>query len=196
MATKREPTRREAEQAPTPLAGSPVGWLHTLLGLILLFVVGVNVVNAASRYLLGIAPVGADELMVYVVIWMVMAAAIASLFLRSHINVNLLPLYVTGRTRHLLHVIHDAAAIFACGYAAYASWLFIGRISRLGVTILPPMTANTLVAVPSVTRPSRCITASSAPSSSASIAASSSSRVVARSVISALPKRKSTTLSS
>ena len=134
MATKREPTRREAEQAPTPLAGSPVGWLHTLLGLILLFVVGVNVVNAASRYLLGIAPVGADELMVYVVIWMVMAAAIASLSLRSHINVNLLPLYVTGRTRHLLHVIHDAAAIFACGYAAYASWLFIGRISRLGVT--------------------------------------------------------------
>lgn len=116
------------------LAGSAMSWLHTLLGLILLFVVGVNVVNATSRYLFGVSPVGADELMVYTVIWVVMVAAIISLILRSHINVNLLPLYTKGRVRHLLHVIHDAAAVFACGYATYASWLFIGRISKLGVT--------------------------------------------------------------
>ena len=111
-----------------------MSWLHTLLGLTLLFVVGVNVMNATSRYLLGISPVGADELMVYVVIWTVMIASILSLILRSHINVNLLPLYTKGRVRHLLHVIHDAAAVLACGYATYASWLFIGRISKLGVT--------------------------------------------------------------
>ena len=116
------------------LAGSAMSWLHTLLGLTLLFVVGVNVMNATSRYLLGISPVGADELMVYVVIWTVMIASIISLILRSHINVNLLPLYTKGRVRHLLHVIHDAAAVLACGYATYASWLFIGRISKLGVT--------------------------------------------------------------
>ena len=130
-----EGLKNNAQQsAPTRLAGSAMGWLHTLLGLTLLFVVGINVVNAISRYLLGIAPVGADELMVYAVIWVVMIAAIISLILRSHINVNLLPLYTTGRVRHLLHVIHDAAAILACGYATYASWLFIGRISKLGVT--------------------------------------------------------------
>jgi TRAP-type C4-dicarboxylate transport system permease small subunit len=115
------------------LGGSAMSWLHTLLGLSLLFVVGINVINAASRYLFGISPVGADELMVYVVIWIVMVAAILSLILRSHINVNLLPLYTKGRARHLLHVIHDAAAVLACGYATYASWLFIGRISKLGV---------------------------------------------------------------
>lgn len=116
------------------LGGQAMRWLHTLLGLSLLFVVGVNVMNATSRYLLGISPVGADELMVYVVIWAVMAAAILSLVLRSHINVNLLPLYAKGRFRHLLHVVHDAAAVLACGYATYASWIFIGRISKLGVT--------------------------------------------------------------
>lgn len=122
------------QSAPARLAGSAMSWLHTLLGLTLLFVVGVNVVNAIGRYLFGISPVGADELMVYVVIWAVMVAAILSLILRSHINVNLLPLYTKGRVRHLLHVIHDAAAVLACGYATYASWLFIGRISKLGVT--------------------------------------------------------------
>lgn len=111
-----------------------MGALHTLLGVTLLFVVVVNFVNAVSRYLFGISPVGADELMVYVVIWAVMVSAIVSLFLRSHINVNLLPLYAKGRVRHFLHIIHDVAAVVACGYATYASWLFIGRISRLGVT--------------------------------------------------------------
>ncbi|WP_309084957.1 TRAP transporter small permease [Chelativorans sp.] len=135
MAIEGEPLKQTArETAPSRLTGWAMNSLHTLLGLTLLFVVGVNVVNAVSRYLFGISPVGADELMVYVVIWAVMIAAILSLILRSHINVNLLPLYTKGRVRHLLHVIHDGAAILACGYATYASWLFIGRIAKLGVT--------------------------------------------------------------
>lgn len=120
-------------QALSRLANGAATGLHTLLGVALIFVVGVNVVNATGRYLLGFAPLGADELMVFVVIWTVMIAAIGSLVARSHINVNLLPLYTTGRTRHLLHVVHNAAAVFACGYATYASWLFMGRISSLGV---------------------------------------------------------------
>lgn len=119
--------------APPP-GGAAIGWAHTLLGLVLLVVVFVNFANAVGRYLFGVAPVGADEFMVYAIVWSVMLSAIMSLVLRSHINVNLLPQYTSGRVRHALHVIHDAAAIIACGYATYASWLFIGRISRLGVT--------------------------------------------------------------
>lgn len=123
----------EPQPALSRLAGSTMNALHTLLGVALLFVVAVNVLNAASRYLLGFAPVGADELMVYVVIWSVMLASILSLILRTHINVNLLPLYLKGRGNHLLSVIHAAAAVVACGFATYASWLFIARLSRLGV---------------------------------------------------------------
>ncbi len=120
-------------QSLSRMAKAAANGLHMLLGLGLILVVGVNVANATARYLLGMAPLGADELMVFIVIWTVMIAAVASLVARSHINVNLLPLYSGGRVRHLLHVIHDAAALVACGYATYASWLFIGRISRLGV---------------------------------------------------------------
>lgn len=119
--------------APAP-AGAAIGWAHTLLGLVLLVVVFVNFANAVGRYLFGIAPVGADEFMVYAIIWSVMLSAILSLVLRSHINVNLLPSYAHGRTLHLLHILQDLVAIIACGYATYASWLFVGRISRLGVT--------------------------------------------------------------
>lgn len=117
-----------------PPDGGALSWAHTLLGLVLLVVVFVNFANAVGRYLFGVAPVGADEFMVYAIIWSVMLSSILSLVLRSHINVNLLPSYTSGRARHLLHILQDIAAILACGYATYASWLFIGRISRLGVT--------------------------------------------------------------
>lgn len=128
------PQDRDGMTAGTPsLQTRAVGWLNTLLGLALLAVVAVNFLNAVARYLLGIAPVGADELMVYVLIWSVMIAAILSLALRAHINVNLLPSYAGGRLRHLLHMVHDAAAVLAGAYASYASWLFIGRIARIGV---------------------------------------------------------------
>ncbi|MBX3581087.1 MAG: TRAP transporter small permease [Rhizobiaceae bacterium] len=129
----RSQERSGRQPALAGFAKSAMSWLHTLLGLTLLFVVAINVVNATSRYLFGFSPVGADELMVYLVIWAVMIAAIVSLILRAHINVNLLPLYTKGRVRHLLHVIHSAAAVFACGYATYSAWLFVARISQLGV---------------------------------------------------------------
>lgn len=109
-------------------------WLQNLLGIGLLVVVAINVANAGSRYLFGISPVGADELMVFLVIWVVMIGAVLSFFLRTHISVNLLPLYLRGRARLALFLVHDAAAVLACGYATYASWLFVGRISAIGVT--------------------------------------------------------------
>lgn len=113
------------------LARSSGKLLHTVLGIALLFVVGVNVVNASGRYLFGFSMTGTDELMVYTLIWVVMAGAILSLAERDHIGVNLVPSYAKGRFKHLLHVVHDAAAVLACGYATYASHLFVGKISRL-----------------------------------------------------------------
>lgn len=130
----RGPDPHPEPHAPPREAGAVVGWVHTALGLVLLVVVFVNVANATGRYVFGVAPVGADEFMVYAVIWSVMVAAVLSLFLRSHINVNLLPSYAKGRFRHLLHIVQDLAAVVTCGYATYASWLFISRIARIGVT--------------------------------------------------------------
>ncbi|WP_245444997.1 TRAP transporter small permease [Pseudaminobacter soli (ex Li et al. 2025)] len=114
------------------LARSSGRLLHTVLGIVLLFVVGVNVVNASGRYLFGFSMTGTDELMVYTLIWVVMAGAILSLAERDHISINLVPSYAKGRFKHLLHVVHDAAAVLACAYATYASDLFVGKISRLG----------------------------------------------------------------
>ncbi|MEO1986512.1 MAG: TRAP transporter small permease [Martelella sp.] len=108
--------------------------LHTGLGVVLLVVVAINVLNAGSRYLFGISPVGADELMIYLIIWITMIAAVLSFFARSHISVDLVPLYTPGRARYFWYILHDLIAIFACAFATHASWLFIVKINRIGVS--------------------------------------------------------------
>lgn len=127
--------QRGGEATPRGQAGQSrvISLLQSILGIGLIIVVVVNIVNSLSRYLLGVSPVGMDELMVYIVIWLVMLGAFVSLIKRSHINMNLLPLYARGRFAHLLNVIQDLAGLFASLYAAWAAWLFIPRIARLGV---------------------------------------------------------------
>ncbi|MFW6077020.1 MAG: TRAP transporter small permease [Hyphomicrobiales bacterium] len=108
--------------------------LHRVLGVALLLVVAINVANASGRYLFGYSLTGTDELMVYTMVWVVMAGAVFSLAGRTHIGVDLLPTYARGRLRHLVFLVHDIAALVACGYATWASWQFVMRISGLGTT--------------------------------------------------------------
>lgn len=108
--------------------------LHRVLGISLLMVVALNVANASGRYFFGFSLTGTDELMVYTMIWVVMAGAVLSLARRTHIGVDLLPTYARGRLRHAIFMVHDTAALVACGYATWASWQFVTRISGLGTT--------------------------------------------------------------
>lgn len=107
--------------------------IRNVLGIFLLAVVAVNTVNTTGRYLLDFSFLGTDELMVYTIIWLVMGGAVMSLLSRSHINVNLMPSYASGKTLRLLHLVHDGAAIFSCSYATYASYLFIRHIAHLDI---------------------------------------------------------------
>ncbi len=106
--------------------------MHWVLGMAMLAVVAINVVNATGRYLFGFSMTGSDELMVYTMVWMVMSGAVLALAGRDHISVNLVPSYAGGRTLHLLHIVHDLAALAACGLATYSSYGFVTRIAALG----------------------------------------------------------------
>jgi TRAP-type C4-dicarboxylate transport system permease small subunit len=113
-------------------ANAVAGAVHWVLGLAMLAIVAINVANATGRYLLGFSMTGADEVMVYTMVWMVMAGAVLSLASRDHISINLVPSYATGRTLHLLHIAHDLAAAFSCALATYASYGFVTKIAAFG----------------------------------------------------------------
>ncbi len=116
------------------IAGQAGRAARAVLGLLLLAVVAVNVANAAGRYLAGVSLTGTDELMIYTMVWIVMAGAVLSLLTRSHIAIDLVPASASPRGAALLRVLHDAVALAACGYAAWASWSYVGRIAMLGTT--------------------------------------------------------------
>ena len=105
-----------------------------LLGLGLIAMVVVNVANAAGRYSGLFALVGADELLVYGMIWIVMLGAILAARNRDHLSINLLPSAMTGRPKAALQIGLDAATIAASAFIAWHSLDFTQRIASLGQT--------------------------------------------------------------
>lgn len=140
IGTHENPATRPASAGLARIIGSIAEWV---LGLVLIGAVLVNVVNASGRYLFSVAFTGADELMVFTMIFVVMAGAVLALAGRRHINISLIPSYATGRARHALHIVHDLVALGATSYVTYASWSFVTRIGALGtksMTLGVPMT--------------------------------------------------------
>ncbi|MCR9139543.1 MAG: TRAP transporter small permease [Alphaproteobacteria bacterium] len=111
--------------------GRAIDWT---MGLLLIVVVGINVANATGRHLFSYSVTGADELMVYLIVLLVMAGAVRALAQRQHININLLPSYAHGRSRVALYIFHDLIALAATLYTANASWTFVQKIMRLDTT--------------------------------------------------------------
>lgn len=106
--------------------------LRGLLGIGLVAMVLVNVVNAAGRY--GGLPTltGADELLVFGMIWIVMIGAILTTRDREHLAIDLLPQVVGGRAKHFLRLATSTAMTAVSAFIAWHSWTFIERIGVIG----------------------------------------------------------------
>ena len=108
--------------------------LRGLLGLALIAMVALNVANAAGRY--GGLPTltGADEALVYGMIWVVMLGAILAVRARDHLVIDLLPAALGRWGVAVLRPVTDAATALVCGFVAWHSWAFIERIGAIGQT--------------------------------------------------------------
>lgn len=107
---------------------------RTLLGLVLLGMVVLNVANAVGRYVFGKVFIGADESLVFAMIWLVMIAMILVTADRGHIALDFLVNRVGARARTALSLLHNAIVLVACAYAAVVSIAFVGRVGATGQT--------------------------------------------------------------
>ena len=117
-----------APQAPHPIAQA----VRTVLGLLLLGMVALNVASAMCRYIFGIVFVGADELLVFAMIWMVMVGMIVVTASRSHIALDFLVTRANPRQRVVLAVLHNLVMTGACAYATIYCWQFVVRVAKIG----------------------------------------------------------------
>jgi len=108
-----------------------VKFVGILLGLTLIAMVVINVANAVGRYSGFFALVGADELLVYGMIWVVMLGAILAARNRDHLSVNLLPSAISGRAAAMLQIVIDVATVAVSVFIAWHSFVFIDRIAGL-----------------------------------------------------------------
>jgi TRAP-type transport system small permease protein len=129
----------EAE-APMPTAIAPriarvaVSAARTLLGTALILMVAVNVVNAVCRYVLGVVFQGADEILVFMMIWLVMLGLILVTADRRNIALDFLASRVGPRARLVLAVVQHTAMTAACAFATVQCWTFVGRLAAIGQT--------------------------------------------------------------
>ncbi|SFU19451.1 TRAP transporter small permease [Sedimentitalea nanhaiensis] len=108
--------------------------IRLCLGVGLIAMVVINVLNAVGRYSGTISLVGADELLVYGMIWIVMLGAILAARDRDHLSIDLLPSGLSGTAATALQLVIDLVTLIVAGFVAWHSASFIERIAMIGQT--------------------------------------------------------------
>lgn len=111
-----------------------IALLRGLLGFGMVAMVLLNLANAAGRY--GGFPtlIGADELLVFGMIWIVMIGAILATRERTHLSIDLFPQCLMLRSRLALTAAIGAVTAGLSAFIAFHSLAFIGRIAAIGQT--------------------------------------------------------------
>jgi len=105
-----------------------------LLGAVLLGMVLLNVANAMCRYLFSIVLIGADEVLVYAMIWTVMIGMILVTIDDRHIALDFLVNRLSQRPRRALLMLHHIVIAAGCTYATVQSLEFTMRVAAIGQT--------------------------------------------------------------
>ena len=119
--------------------GARIGRMATaaagmMLGVLLLGMVVLNVVNAVGRYAFGAVFVGADELLVFAMIWLVMVGLVLVTAARRNIALDFLVNRAGPRARTILAIVHHTIMTLACGYAVVQSLAYVRRLTALEQT--------------------------------------------------------------
>jgi TRAP-type C4-dicarboxylate transport system permease small subunit len=107
---------------------------RTLLGLLLICMVLVNVVNAVCRYLFSAVIVGADEVLVYAMVWMVMTGMILVTIDQRHIALEFLVNRLRSRARVALVMVHNVIIAVGGTYMAVQCLEFTKGVRAIGQT--------------------------------------------------------------
>jgi TRAP-type C4-dicarboxylate transport system permease small subunit len=105
-----------------------------LLGIMLLIMVALNVINAVCRYVFSIVFPGADEILVFIMIWLVMFGLILVTAQRSNIALDFLVQRIGPRPRRLLAIFQHVVMTISCAFATFYCWAFVSRIAAVGQT--------------------------------------------------------------
>ncbi len=107
-------------------------WARRALGVLLIAMVFLNVANALSRYVLGQAIEGSDELLVFGMVWVVFLGGAFVTFDRRHLSFDMISRALRPGLRGFVRVAGDLIMIVLLGFVALQSFEVVGRLAALG----------------------------------------------------------------
>jgi C4-dicarboxylate transporter DctQ subunit len=117
---------------PGPLAARLSRGIDRLLGLVLCAVVLLNFVSAASRYIAGRAILGADEVQVYAVVWLVFVGGAIVSWRQLHLRMDVLSNKLHGRSAGIRNLLESLLAVMVCGTMSWVSLQFVRQMHEMG----------------------------------------------------------------
>lgn len=116
---------------------------RTVLALLLLGMVGLNVANVGARHGLASSIPGADEILIFAMIWLVFVGAALVAAQDKHLRFPVLLDRFPNTVRHAIGIAIAAGSACLFGFTAFASWQVIVKLGRIGQTSMAagiPMT--------------------------------------------------------
>lgn len=106
--------------------------MERFLGLVFCGVVLLNFVSAMTRYLGGGAIVGADEVQVYAVIWLVFGAGAIVAWRGAHLRMDVFSARLQGRAAGLRDLLEQLLTLLVCAAMSWVSLRYVMQIHQLG----------------------------------------------------------------
>lgn len=102
--------------------------LDRVLGVVFIGVVALNFTSAASRYVAGRPIIGADEVQVYVMVWLVFMGAVMAAMRRAHLRMDVLTMNLGARPAWWRHVLEMLLALAVSATMVGVSSQFVWQI--------------------------------------------------------------------
>jgi TRAP-type transport system small permease protein len=106
--------------------------IERLLALAFVFAVALNFVNVLARYLFDAPILAADEIQIYIMIWITFLGAVVVTWRRQHLRMDVLVQAFPPRLQQVLRLLELALMGLLAGFMLWHSWDYTARMFMIG----------------------------------------------------------------
>lgn len=108
--------------------------IERVLALAFIFAVCLNFANVIGRYVVGRSISGADEVQIYIMVWMAFLGAAVVAWRRNHLRMDVLVRFFPQGVQKALRALEIAAIVGLAGFAVVQSVRYTWQMAALGRT--------------------------------------------------------------
>jgi TRAP-type C4-dicarboxylate transport system permease small subunit len=105
--------------------------IEIALGLALVAAVLINFASVAGRYLFGAAVLGADEVQIFLMVWIAFLGAALVSWREGHLRMDVLAARLPPRAAAALRFVERLAVLALACLVAWQSWLYVGLMLQV-----------------------------------------------------------------